>query len=51
MARDSQDANIDISRIPVSNPARKNHPFLPGGRADIDSRARAVAWLKKYIKP
>jgi dienelactone hydrolase len=33
-----------------SYPERKNHPFKPGGRADIESRAKTVAWLKKYLK-
>jgi dienelactone hydrolase len=31
------------------NPARKDHPFLPGGKADVDSRSRSLAWLKKYV--
>jgi dienelactone hydrolase len=33
-----------------ANPARGNHPFLPGGPADVDSRSRSVAWLKTYLK-
>jgi hypothetical protein len=33
------------------NPALKNHPFRPGGHADIHSRARSLAWLKTYLKP
>jgi dienelactone hydrolase len=33
------------------NPDRGQHPFLPGGRADVDSRARSVAWLKTYLMP
>ena len=31
------------------NPSRRNHPFLPGGKADVDSRSRSVAWLKTYV--
>jgi dienelactone hydrolase len=31
------------------NPARRNHPFLPGGKADVDARSRAVAWLKTHV--
>jgi dienelactone hydrolase len=34
-----------------ANPARRNHPFLPGGLADVDSRSRSVAWLKTYLMP
>jgi dienelactone hydrolase len=32
-----------------ANPARRHHPFLPGGKADVDSRARSVAWLKTHL--
>lgn len=28
---------------------RKFHPFRPGGQADEDSRASALAWLGKYV--
>lgn len=31
------------------NPARRNHTFLPGGKADMDARSRAVAWMKKHV--
>lgn len=34
-----------------ANPALGNHPFLPGGPADVDSRSLSVAWLKTYLKP
>jgi dienelactone hydrolase len=26
-----------------------NHPFLPGGHADVDSRARSVKWMKTHL--
>ena len=32
-----------------ANPLRGNHPFLPGGPADVDSRSRSVEWLKTYV--
>lgn len=28
-----------------------NHSFKPGGRADVDSRAKATAWIVKHLKP
>ena len=31
------------------NPSRRNHPFLPGGKADVDARSRAVAWLTTHV--
>ncbi len=31
------------------NPTRGNHPFLPGGHADTDSRSKSVAWLKAHL--
>jgi carboxymethylenebutenolidase len=34
-----------------ANPERGNHPFFPGGPADVDSRARSVAWLRSYCTP
>lgn len=33
------------------NTAGRNHAFLPGGPADVDSRQRAIGWLKKHLKP
>lgn len=32
------------------NPVGPNHAFLPGGEADVDSRSRAIAWLKAHLK-
>ena len=32
-----------------ANPAVRHHPFLPGGKADVDARARSVAWLKTHL--
>jgi dienelactone hydrolase len=32
-----------------ANPGSGNHPFLPGGPADIDARSKAVAWLKAHL--
>lgn len=31
------------------DPLRRHHPFLPGGKHDIDSRSRTVAWLKAHV--
>lgn len=28
-----------------------NHSFKPGGLADVDSRAKATAWIVKHLKP
>ena len=28
---------------------RQFHPFRPGGKADVESRSRTRAWLKKYV--
>jgi dienelactone hydrolase len=33
------------------NPSGRDHPFLPGGKADVDSRARSVMWLKTHLMP
>ena len=30
-------------------PKRKHHTFRPGGKADIDSRARTRKWLETYV--
>jgi dipeptidyl aminopeptidase/acylaminoacyl peptidase len=32
------------------NPDKKNHPFLPGGFADKDSRLKTLGWLKTHVK-
>jgi dienelactone hydrolase len=32
------------------NPDKKNHPFLPGGDADKDSRMKTLGWLKTHVK-
>ena len=34
-----------------ANPGSRDHPFLPGGKADLDSRSRSVAWLKTHLMP
>ncbi len=33
------------------NPTGRHHPFLPGGKADFDSRSRSVAWLETHLMP
>ena len=32
-------------------PERFEHTFRPGGKADLDSRARTIKWLDTYVKP
>ena len=32
------------------NVAGRNHAFLPGGPADVDSRSKAVAWLEDHLE-
>jgi dienelactone hydrolase len=32
-------------------PERYHHTFRPGGKADLDSRARTRKWLDTYVKP
>jgi dienelactone hydrolase len=32
-------------------PERFDHTFRPGGKADVDSRARTRKWLDHYVKP
>jgi dienelactone hydrolase len=32
------------------NPGFFNHPFRPGGKADVDSRERALNWLEAFLK-
>jgi dienelactone hydrolase len=34
-----------------ANPSWRDHPFLPGGKADVDSRARSLTWLKTHLMP